>query len=220
MTQTACHLAYTCAPNRLSTLVLPRVAFPPRTFGYRLHLSSHIFHIGHFYPYCNIVRAGLSYCSMKGARRSSRPTTSVLRRGSSSFYSRLPQVMEEFQVLWDLGGKLEWWSGELLQNPTQSPSNNNIYVATLRYKPRGRYQAVDYEVAFYPVKSKDCVKRLQHTSPLSLELTPWKFPDEVVDKTQFARTDKLSLASRTQSTNAAVVTSSESILHSGDRSTA
>lgn len=157
---------------------------------------------------------------MKGARRSSRTTTSVFRSCSSGFHSRLPQVMEEIQVLWDLGGKLEWWTGEVLQNPTPSQSNKNIYVATLRYKSRGRYQAVDYEVSFYPVKLKDCVKQLQHTSPLSPDLTPWKFPDEVVDKTQFVRTDKFSSASRTQSTNAVVVTSSESILHSGDRSTA
>lgn len=136
---------------------------------------------------------------MSQTRRSSRVSTS---RYTVPSFNRLPQVMEEFEVLWDIGGKLEWWSGELIDNPKPSTAKNSHFVATLRYKPRRKYKAVDYEVSFPPTSSSGSVKRLQHTSPYSDELTPWKFPEERVEKSDFARDD--SPTSRTFSTNVQV----------------
>lgn len=121
---------------------------------------------------------------MSERRRSGR--VAATRPGTYGF-NRLPQAMEEFEVLWDLNGRLEWWTGELLEDPTPSSSNANIFIATLRYRPRRNFTSVDYEVSFPPLSAKCGVKRLQHTSPSSNELTPWKFPEESVDKARFAR---------------------------------
>lgn len=93
-------------------------------------------------------------------------------------FHRLPELMEEVEVLWDLDGSLIWWSGEVIQI---SSNVSQHMSATIRYKPRKKYGFVDYIVQFQRVHVKCGIKRLLHVSPSTDVLTPWKFPDEVVD---------------------------------------
>lgn len=123
--------------------------------------------------------------------------------------------MEEFEVLWDLDGKLVWWKGELLADPTTSSSAKNTFVGTLRYKPHRKYESTEYVVSFPPMTSSCDVKRLQHISPLSNELTPWKFPEDVVSEKSFTRMDAPQPTSRTISTNDALEYKSDSFVTSG-----
>lgn len=86
--------------------------------------------------------------------------------------------MEELDVLWDVDGKLEWWSAELISTASSRPGARFQY-GTIRYAPRRKYEAVDYDVKFF-TSSKD-IKRLQHINPASENPTQWKFSDEPLE---------------------------------------
>lgn len=124
--------------------------------------------------------------SMTDAKRSRRSTAS---RNNVLHFHRLPELMEEIEVLWDLQGKLVWWKADVVViNLVDNTDTDDGNKATLRYRALRNYEAVEYDVVFLPTPSTaPAVKRLQHCSPQSTELTPWKFPEEKIDEGSYAR---------------------------------
>lgn len=87
--------------------------------------------------------------------------------------------MESIEVLWELHGKLVWWEAEVIRITQADPAQCTA-EATIRYKPKNKYHAEDYEVSFQPLSLG--FKQLHHTNPEVQGLTPWKYSDERVDK--------------------------------------
>ena len=95
---------------------------------------------------------------------------------SHTTFNRTPELMETIEVLWNLNGVTVWWPAEVIDVTPATHGKKNT-TATIRYYKKRKYSAMDYEVSFRIPNGT--VKKLQHTSPPTDSLTPWKFPDEV-----------------------------------------
>lgn len=151
---------------------------PPQTRHPSLNASNVCIAIHHFSA--KMITAG-------HIRRSNRRTSSLAHT-----CRRLPGLMEEIQVLWDLDGSLLWWDAEVID----IGSGTSCQDAKLRYAARNRFDSMDYSVRFTDYHCS--VKRLQHTSPALSSLSLWKYPEENVEQSQC---DKLCLPRSTKLRN-------------------
>lgn len=97
-------------------------------------------------------------------------------------FDRLPEIMEEIEVLWDLNGRLVWWTADITCIPSTLSTKKSARAeknARIRYRKMKGYEPVDYDIRFIPPKQG--LKRLQHILPSSDDLTPWKYPHENAD---------------------------------------
>ena len=109
--------------------------------------------------------------------RRTKKTTVKVAEGSPSF-DRLPQLMEQIEVLWSLNDRQLWWRADVTEvsAPTKRHGDSE---ATIRYCEHKNYAAVDYIISF--CDPTEPVKRLQHINPSTDCFTPWEFIDEPVD---------------------------------------
>lgn len=117
--------------------------------------------------------------------RAKKKRRSAMRVSSLTSFERLPSLMEEIQVLWQLEGSFVWWDAEVL-NLSNGRARNSLPTAVIRYEPKNGYPSMDYAATFH--RAANGVKRLRHTNPASLDLTPWKFPEESIDDSIFRET--------------------------------
>lgn len=86
--------------------------------------------------------------------------------------------MEEIDVLWQVGNAKEWWPAEVIDINTEQSARSTPSLATIRYKAKGKFNAVDYTVSF--VDATRGRKLLKHLSPEVSGPVHWKFSDETM----------------------------------------
>lgn len=111
-------------------------------------------------------------------KRSSR--NDVRTSSSARVFRRIPEIMEDIQVAWEVNGKIIWWTADVI---SVEPALNHSTPAcgTIRYRAQRRYNAEEHEVVFNPV-SKKGTKTLRHTSggcgSSSTSTSAWIFSEE------------------------------------------
>ena len=133
----------------------------------------------HLFQYSDEVQlqqklASTFFFKMKRVRRASKVTK---KAASATSFNRFPELMESIEVLWELSGQQVWWKAEVI-DISQSNASKGLTKGIIRYCAKKNYSPVDYNISFH--NSTDNVKRLQHTSPMTDSLSPWKFPEEIL----------------------------------------
>ena len=93
---------------------------------------------------------------------------------------RVPDLMEEIEVLWSLNDSVVWWKAEVIEIDKSAASSDSFTTATatIRYAPRSKYTAEDYMVSFK--QSTSGQKLLRHISPSTPGFVTWKYPEEAI----------------------------------------
>lgn len=113
-----------------------------------------------------------------GVAKSTRLRKQPSRYADSDSSNGLPGVMEEIDVLWQVGNEKEWWRAEVVSINPMSAARAVATPATIRYAAKGGFDAVDYRVSF--VRATRGNKVLKHLSPEATGPVNWKYSDEYI----------------------------------------